>query len=193
MQLAEAAASAGANDQAAAAAPQLICLSLDSAARISAMTAMDVIDALSAALTPVTAIIAMWVAVRQYKLQRTQTRLQLYERRLSLLRAYQQLLHCIASNTGVTHEQLGEYSAGLAEAPFLLDSKDAKVVSDLRTKVAELMAIRSLLTELSSGRELRSNRTREEAIRDQDAMRSWAWGQYEASNKLFEPYLTTNR
>jgi hypothetical protein len=153
------------------------------------MSAQGVIDLLSAALAPVTAVVATWVAVRQYQVQRIQARLQMYERRLTLYRAYQRLLLDVATATPVHGPELLQDLTDLSEAPFLLRRSDAAAMNELRMKVVRLAEIRSFLNGSEPARG--SSQPRDELNREADGIRSWARQQYETAEERFAQYLAS--
>lgn len=89
------------------------------------------VSLLSATLTPITAVLALYIGFRQNRLQKEQLRLQLYERRAAVFRSYVDFLSRIVFANRVTDEDVVRYRSAIVDAQFLFEARDAQLLQDL--------------------------------------------------------------
>jgi hypothetical protein len=77
----------------------------------------------SAALTPLIAIVATYIAYQQYQTNRIRLRLDTYDRRLEMYASIKRILSVIVSATNASIEELLKFRSECAEADFLFGKK----------------------------------------------------------------------
>jgi hypothetical protein len=126
------------------------------------MTAKDVIDILSALLTPVIAVIAVYIAWQQYRLQHKSFNAQIYERRYVVFKAFMKFFSQIMRDGKATYELLGQFYAEAGEAELIWS-----LITNVCTQVMAVQAflwaqsaqkLRVSIPIISSGLWIRSRR-----------------------------------
>jgi hypothetical protein len=104
------------------------------------MTAKDVIDILSALLTPVIAVIAVYIAWQQYRLQHKSFNAQIYERRYVVFKAFMKFFSQIMRDGKATYELLGQFYAEAGEADFLFSDAVSNKREELYKRGIDMVA-----------------------------------------------------
>lgn len=107
----------------------------------------EILPTLNGFLTPaigintiVIAIIATYIAIRQYKTSRAQYRLNLYEKRFAVFKATQSFLRDIVKNARVTDDSSAEkFWSAVDDAQFLFKAPVACFMKDLKKEYIKFM------------------------------------------------------
>lgn len=110
----------------------------------------EILPTLDGLLTPVIgintiviAIIATYIAIRQYKTSRAQYRLNLYDKRFAVFKATQSFLRDIVKNARVTDDSSAEkFWDAVNDAQFLFKEPVAGYMTKLRQEFLEWMKLR---------------------------------------------------
>jgi hypothetical protein len=113
------------------------------------VTAERFTDLLAAFLTPITAVLALYVAFRQHHMQREQVRTELYQRRIAIYRSYTRFLAKLVFTSELSPQDVYDLRADTLEAPFLFDPEDARVIAELAELAANQVGLRSDLKDPS--------------------------------------------
>jgi hypothetical protein len=101
----------------------------------------------SGALTPVVAILALYIAYRQYRVERHKAKIELFDRRFSI---YERALAYIFARTQsdeVPGDVAGEFHAAVIEARFLFGRDVCDVLEELRRRGLEIRVANSMRRE----------------------------------------------
>jgi len=100
---------------------------------------------LSAALAPITAVVAFGIAYRQHRLERTKLRQTLYERRLAIFNSTVELLSLIMQHGDVQMGQLFKFLAETNQSYFLLGEEIGHYLTELYKKGVDLHSTNQML------------------------------------------------
>jgi hypothetical protein len=153
------------------------------------MTSRDVISFLSAALTPLLGVIAVYIAYQQYRTNELRLRHDLYERRLRVYKAVQAYLVYILREAKVDIPQAVQMYADASEAAFLFDKDVQKYIDLLYKKGIQLRSFRQQLyrPDGSVGLPVGTERSH---VADQEAnLLKWFGDQLEESKELFRKHM----
>ena len=93
----------------------------------------EILPTLNGLLTPVIAIVAIYIAIQQYKTGRAQYRLNLYDKRFAVFKATQFFLRDIVKNARVTDDSSAEkFWSAVDDAQFLFKAPVACFMKDLK-------------------------------------------------------------
>jgi hypothetical protein len=147
------------------------------------------VEILAAALTPLLAIVAAYIAYQQYRTARHKLRLELYDRRFKVYSAVTACLRGIASAKNLPPEELNELITSLhaqaAEAAFLFGPEVRQFIGEISVKAARLSVVRPLST-APMARESESMRASDE-IGD---ILDWIVQRIQTAESVFVPYLS---
>jgi hypothetical protein len=90
-----------------------------------------IVELLSAALAPITAIVALGIAYRQYRLEKIKFRHELYEKRLAIYNSTMKMLSVVMRDADVSTADLFQFLQETNQSYFLL----GKDVSDYLTEL----------------------------------------------------------
>jgi hypothetical protein len=91
----------------------------------------DAIQILSAALAPITAVVALGIAYRQYRLERIKFRHELYEKRLAIFNSTMTLLSIIMRRADVEMSDLIKFIQETNQSYFLLGKDIATYLDEI--------------------------------------------------------------
>jgi hypothetical protein len=141
-------------------------------------------DAMSPLVAPVTAIIAVYIAFQQYRVNRTRVRVELYDRRVSVLRAARALIHANIRAGTADGDALSEYVKAVSEADFLFPNrKVSRYLDELYKKSLRMWTIDQELKGLPVGEK------RNERVEEHAGLLMWANEQQAAVAGKFQRYL----
>ncbi len=109
-------------------------------------SAKDWAELLSGLMTPLIAVIAVYIAWRQHKTATAALRLDLYERRHKVYRGLMDLFAAVLQEVKITPEVLGKYYADTSEKKFLFDDEIIAFMSEVRDKALDLRRIDRKMT-----------------------------------------------
>ena len=141
---------------------------------------------LAAALAPITAIVAIYLAFRQFQLQREQLRLQLYERRAQAFKAYLDLLNK-AVFTNMTPDDVLAFRAAIFDAPFLFDKSEADLLAEVADSANRSAGSRPILEPENIDDPAR----RANVVRMLAETRNWYHEKLKEAHSRFAKYLRT--
>ena len=107
----------------------------------------DLTDYLSAILTPLVAVLAIWIAFRQYRTQRYQVRLDLFERRLKIIENVRETLTEIDKHYSGDGEKINLelFRAAYRHSKYLFSSDIQQYLKTIDSKIGELEGIENEL------------------------------------------------
>jgi hypothetical protein len=149
----------------------------------------DIITLLSAALAPITAVVALGIAYRQYRLEHIKLRQTLYERRLAIFNSAMQLLSHIMQDADIKMEQLFKFLAETNQSYFLLGEEISEYLTELYKKGVDLSTTNQRLhhSNLPGGEE----RTR--LAHEKGELLKWFGDQFTVARKKFAKHLALDK
>lgn len=144
---------------------------------------------LSGFLTPVIAGAMVYIAYRQYKIDRDKLKWNLYEKRMEVFQSLRDLLIDVEIKADISYEELNKFLIKVEKGCFLFDSNINDYLSEVRNKCFLLREHRRKLGDSELGRGEKRNRLAKE---EQETL-LWLIKQYRKSKELFEEYLKIDR
>lgn len=96
------------------------------------------IDAFAALLTPAIALVAIYIAFQQHKINKQRLRYETYERRLAVYKAVQKHLSVILRKGKATYDECSEFYSEASEAAFLFDKSVQEKIDEIYEKSIDL-------------------------------------------------------
>jgi len=143
------------------------------------------IQALSALLTPVIAIVTMYIAIQQYRSSGRKYRLELFDRRYVVFAAVRDFILAGIRQATVTTDEIFDLNAKTRDAFFLFDDSVEKYVDDLRSKGARLQYIYERLGDMSLG----VGEERSQLAEEHAELLNWFSSQFSGSKQAFKKFM----
>ena len=92
------------------------------------------IDVLSALLVPIIAVVGVFIAYQQYRINQQRLRHETYERRLAVYKCVQRYLSEIMRDGATTYDRALEFNSEASEATFLFDASVQERIDEIYKK-----------------------------------------------------------
>ncbi|MBI5021999.1 MAG: hypothetical protein HZB59_11240 [Ignavibacteriales bacterium] len=140
---------------------------------------------LSGFLTPIIALIALWIAYRQFKIQEYRVRLDLYDRRLKIYEAIMKFLSGISQKGDSTWDEVLEFLRDTKEAKFLFKGEMKAHLDSIYNRAIKLQSVQEELKNKS----LPIGPEREAFAKQMSEHYKWLKSQYKTTDELFLKYI----
>jgi len=147
-----------------------------------------VVNLLSAALTPIIAIIAVYIAYQQWKTNKLKVRYELYERRLAVFNAAMKLIAIVIQAGNPEQTQLLDFRAETNESYFLFGRDIYEYLDEMHKKARQLRSIKLKLDRLEKSHAV-DEKERSQLIDEDSKVFEWFTNQFEVSRQKFSKYL----
>jgi len=136
-------------------------------------------------LTPLVAIVAVYIAWQQWRTAANKLKLDLFDRRFRVYRGLMDLLAAVEGEFNVPQDALAKYYIETDQKRFLFKSDLCDYMTEVRERVVKLRQLNRLIDPDAQTPEDKRNRAIEEA----STIETWLGVQIEQASKKFEPYL----
>ncbi len=136
-------------------------------------------------LTPLIALLALYIAFQQYIIGKRRLRLDLYDRRFAVFRALMDLHVRVFEAGAVNLQEIRVFMAKTNEASFLFDDEIPAYLGQVYQRAVDLMALNRKLE--STGLPTGEERTR--ASQESSALCAWFADELKSAKERFLPYL----
>ena len=145
------------------------------------------IESLTALLTPVIAVIAVYIAYQQWQTNQQRLKIDLYDRRLSVYKAVTKYLNAGLRTLHPTLEDLSEFHRSTAEADFLFGPDIRKYLDDLYKHGVRLQRWKE---EYRDGNQVwPADYEHQKVVEGKTKESIWFTEQHEAALRQFKKYL----
>ena len=146
-----------------------------------------ILDILYGALTPLIAIIAVYIACQQYKINRARLNNELYERRITIFKAVMKFISEVIQNVSPDIITLSQFYADTGEADFLFESDIRQYIDTLYENGRKLG---KLADQLSPADDSSGLPKVNEGIKEKWELFNWFSDELPNAKKLFKRYLS---
>jgi hypothetical protein len=146
----------------------------------------EIIELLSAALAPITAIVALGIAYRQYRLEKIKFRHELYEKRLAIFNATMNLLAVVMRTSNVQMGDLIKFLQDTNQSYFLL----GKDISDYLTEIYEKGVDLNCRCEMIHDSTFQNDEERTCCIKEKTELVKWFYHQLTVAREKFAKQIS---
>jgi len=144
----------------------------------------DLIDYFQALLTPVVAILGIYIAWRQWRTAQNRLKLDFFDRRWAVYEATRNLLGTVTRSGTATHENVRDFVVGTGPARWLFDDELADYLEkEIRQKAVNLMTLDDTLRQVTEPAE------RQHYVREKGKNSVGLVEQYEQIDRKFGAFL----
>jgi hypothetical protein len=153
------------------------------------MELKGIIDVFSALLTPLIAIVALYIAYQQYKVNKSRLNQERYARRLEVFKAVRSYISSIAREGKTDFQKVTQFYADVGEADFLFKADIPKQIEKLYKKGVELAELHEKLYPSDGSPGLPKGQERSEVAKQQSEALKWFFDELPNTKRLFKKYL----
>lgn len=145
----------------------------------------EIIDILSGYLTPVIALLALYIAYQQYRTNKQRFLFETYERRLKIYNAVQEYLNSILAQGKTDLQRIGEFSQKTSQVVFLFDKSVQKKIDEIFKKSIEMNELEEQLYPRGGSDGLPVGEERNKVSHENSILVKWHVTQIKETKKLF--------
>ena len=149
----------------------------------------EIVDILSALLTPLIAIVAIFIAYRQYKVNRSRLNHELYVRRLEVFKAIRKYISSIAREGKTDFPTVTQFYADAGEADFLFKDDIPEQIEKLYKKGLELAELHEKLYPSDGSSGLAVGKERNKVAKQKSEVLKWFFDELPKTKRLLKRYL----
>lgn len=143
------------------------------------------VDLLSALLVPLIAVMGLYIAYQQYRINEQRLRHETYDRRLAVYKAVQRYLSEILRDGQTTYERASEFYSEASEATFLFDSSVQEWIDDIFHRSVKLVHTHEQMYPRDGSSGLPVGEKRDRAAEENSQLLQWHLDQLKESKSFF--------
>jgi hypothetical protein len=155
------------------------------------MTAKELIDLFSALLTPLIAILAVYIAWQQYRIQHKTFNGQMYERRHTVFKAFMSFFSEIMRDGRITYPRLAQFYAEASDADFLFRKSIADKREELHTRGIAMARCYEIMYPHDGSPGLPVGDERSKVAHEHNEHLTWFIAQIAETKRLFRTEMAT--
>lgn len=144
----------------------------------------EIVEILSALLTPTIAVIAVYIAYHQFKVNKHRARIDLYEKRYNLYEQVLRLIQRMIDKDASPDEIIFEFRKDTSGAYFLFGDEIGGYLTTLCDNAIEVQLIEEQLSKLKLTKEQIADKKNQKKN-----LKRWFFTQFKESRKYFYKYL----
>ena len=146
----------------------------------------DLVEILNALLTPIIAILAVYIAWQQYQIEHHSLRNQLYERRYVVFKAFMSFLADIMREGKTNYSRVGQFYAEASEADFLFTEAVGKKRDELHSKGVHMVYLHERMYPSDGSQGLPVGEERSKVAKENTDLLKWFYDQIGEIKNLFK-------
>jgi len=143
------------------------------------------LEVLSGLLTPLIAVVTVYIAYQQYKLSKVQFRHESYERRLQVYKTVQRFLSEVGREGKTNFPRLSQFYSEASEAVFLFDPSVQKYIEEIYSKGVELVTLHEQMYPYDGSPGLPVGEERSRVAKEHGETLKWQMKQLAVSKEFF--------
>ena len=148
-----------------------------------------IIEILSAALTPVIAIVAVYIAFQQWKINKSRFNHELYGRRIIVFKAVMTFFAEIMREGTSSYKMTTKFYADTGEADFFFENEIRVHIEKLYENGIKLARLNEKMYPSSGGHGLPVGKERTQVANEHDRLLGWFIDELPRTKALFKKYL----
>lgn len=148
------------------------------------MCIINLLNVLSGSLTPLIALIAVYIAYQQYLINRKKVNLDLFEKRIKVFNETKQVLFKIERDDKIDIIVLRDYIFSVNDSKFLFGKEISDYIEEIKTRAIDFNHSSDGLEYLSVG-----SNERIEKVGQRTEMRKWFSNEYNTVEVRFLKYI----
>jgi hypothetical protein len=146
---------------------------------------MQLVQLLSALLTPVIAVVTTYIALQQYRTNRFKFKLEMFEKRNAVYQGVKDFIHSAVRKTNLSTDDFIKLDEATQDAFFLFDEPVDKYINELRWKASKL----NFMNEKIAEQILHPYEELSQVEAERDGICVWFGKQHSESKEVFKKYL----
>lgn len=147
------------------------------------------IEFISALLVPLLAVIGVYIAYQQYKINEQRLRHETYERRLAVYKVVQRYLSEILRDGNTTYDRAMQFNSDASEAAFLFDKSVQDKIDEIYIKSIDMISYHKQMYPSNGSSGLQVGEERSRVVNENAKLLKWHLKQLKESRPFFEKKL----
>ena len=147
----------------------------------------------SALLTPLIALIALWIAYQQMKSNRDKVRLDLFEKRMKIFLIVRESLGTILADGSSKNINWKDFHFAIEQSKFILSKELQEFLTEIETKTRQIRAQEVLLFGVNDRGGLPVGERRNKICKENSEFLKWLTDQMEPLQNRFAKFMKMNR
>lgn len=147
------------------------------------------IDVMSALLVPAIAVVGVYIAYQQFRINKQRLRHETYERRLAVYKAVQKYLSEILRDGTTTFQRASEFYSEASEAAFLFDPSVQDKIDMIYKKSIDMVATHERMYPSDGSQGLPVGEERSKVAKENSELLKWHLGELNNSKPFFAKKL----
>jgi hypothetical protein len=153
------------------------------------MIDIQLIQLLSALLTPVIAVVTTYIAVQQYRTSRLKIKLEMFEKRYIVYQGVKDFILSAMREANLSNDDFFKLNEETQDAFFLFDKRVDKYIDELRSKGSRLRCLNERLSDQS----LPIGEERSKLAEEDAELNTWFGNQLLESKQVFKKHLRVSQ
>jgi hypothetical protein len=138
-------------------------------------------------LTPLIAIVAVFIAFQQWKTNQQKLNLDLYDRRMRIYEEVKKILFIIEKDATASKEDLWRFYSSVSDADFLFEAEISKYINEIYKRGFALHIWNEKYRDYTQN--VPAGYNHDEVVKGKDTELSWLIEQFEPAKDKFKKYL----
>ena len=131
------------------------------------------IDVLSALLVPMIAIVGVYIAFQQYRINQQRLRHETYERRLAVYKTVQRYLSEVIRDGKTNYDRALEFNSDASEAAFLFDGSVQEKIDEIYKKSVRMVFLHQRMYPADGSPGLPVGEERSKVVHEESELLEW--------------------
>lgn len=153
------------------------------------MEIKDISDICQGFLTPIIAIIALYIAYQQWRTNEAKLQLDLYERRLKIYEEVTCIIAIVMQKADVSYEELSRFARSVSEADFLFESEIKTYIDEIYKRGVKLSSLNKQYNHFVTTNITPANYDHQSVCDGMNQENLWFIEQFEQARQKFSRYL----
>lgn len=153
----------------------------------------EFINLCSALLTPLIALIALWIAYQQMKSNRDKVRLDLFEKRMKIFLIVRESLGTILADGSSKNINWKDFHFAIEQSKFILSEELQEFLTEIETKTRQIRAQEVLLFGVNDRGGVPIGERRNKICEENSELLKWLTDQFEPLQNRFAKFMKMNK
>jgi hypothetical protein len=153
----------------------------------------EILQIFQGLLTPVIAIVTVYIAYQQWQTNRQKVELDRYDRRLRIYEEVRRILSIILRDAGASIDDLQKFRISVSEADFLFGPEIPEYIDEIYKRGLNLWRRNEEYRGYSQSQIKPPGYDHDKVVEEMNSELTWLTGQFEPAKQKFKKYLDVSK